>query len=162
MAFVYNHDIVHLDALLRRFTLEVFKCVSSSSSAFNLFDQERLRTFLDEIDRFHAWVIAQPQLDLPESHPTEYELEAPPEVADVENESVNSLIKLFAVTRAELINCQSARDPAGLQPHDSRRLTGITEKIRQFLVAYIATTQPTDLPESSPQAAMSGSGQKGT
>ena len=162
MASVNNHDIVHLDALLRRFTSEVFKSVSSGSSAYNLFDQARLTQYLTEIDRFHEWVVAQPQLDLPESHPTDYVLEEMPEVADVENESVNSLIKMFAVARDELINCQSARDPAGLQSHDSIRLKAIVEKIRQFLTAYIATTQPTDLPESSPQAASSGKGRKGT
>jgi len=162
MAIVYNHDIVLLDALIRRFTVEVFKSVSSASSAFNEFDQERLKSYLAEIDRCHDWIVAQPQLDLPESHPTEYALEEYPAVADVENEAVNALIKLFAVTRDELINSQSARDAAGLQSHDSKRLKAVIEKIRQFLDAYISQTQPTDLPESSPQATMSGPGRRGT
>ena len=59
MAIVYNHDIVLLDALIRRFTVEVFKSVSSASSAFNEFDQERLKSYLamwqDLIDSGAAW-----------------------------------------------------------------------------------------------------------
>ncbi len=161
MSTVNNHDIAGLHARINRFIVELFKSVSSGTSQVSAFDQERLSTYLDSIDGYHAWVIGQPQLDLPETHPRPIELEANAVVGDVENESVNDVIRLMQITRDELVNSQSARDGSSLNKFDSGRLTAVVEKVRKFLETYIAKITPLDLPESSPQAEQSGSGRTG-
>ena len=158
---VNNHDVAGLSARINRFIVEFHKSVSSGTSQVNPFDQERLSSYLDAIDTYHGWVIDQPQLDLPETHPRPISLEDNPVVSDVENENVNDVIRLLGISRDELVNSQSARDAAGLNKYDSARLTALIAKLRAFLSAYISTTTPLDLPESSPQAAQSGAGRKG-
>jgi len=158
---VNNHDIAGLHARINRFIEEVHKSVSSGTSQVNKFDQDRLATYLNAIDTYHAWVIGQPQLDLPETHPQSIELEANPATPDAENENANDVIRLLAITRDELVNSQSARDAAGLNKYDSARLTAVISKVRAFLNDYISKVTPLDLPESSPQSAQTGPGRTG-
>ncbi len=158
---VYNHDIAGLQSRINRFIEELTKGVSSGTSQVNQFDQERLETYLNAVDIYHNWVIAQPLLDLPETHPREIELEDNPAVVDVENESVNDIIRIMEIARDELVNSQSARDACCLNRFDSSRLRTIIEKVRKFLHDYIQQATPLDLPESSPQAGMSGPGRGG-
>lgn len=162
MATVNNHDIVGLYNRINRFVVELIKSVSSQTSQVNEFDQERLATYLTAIDTYHAWVIGQPHLDLPETAPRDYELEAIPETPETENENVNDLVRLLVLARDELINSQSARDPANLNKFDSARLTAVVSKARAFLENYIIPITPLDLPESSPQEASTGAGLTGT
>ncbi len=68
---------------------------------------------------------------------------------------------MMEVTREEIVNSQSARNPAGLNKFDSARLTANISKIRAFLIDYVGPITPLDLPESSPQEDTSGAGKKG-
>lgn len=159
--FVYNQDIVGLFDRINRFIEELIKSVSSGLSLTNSFDQARLAIYLDAIDRYHEWVKAQPHLDLPETAPQPFILEANPIIPNVENESINDVIRLLVAARDELINSQSARLPAQMLVFDSVRLTAIIEKIRRLLEDYIAVTEPLDLPESSPREVVTGPGRTG-
>jgi len=158
---VLNHDIAGLHARINRFIEELIKSVSSGTSQMNDFDQARLKTYLDAIDTYHDWVLAQPHLDLPETHPRQIELEENPVIPDTENENVNDCNRMLAIARDELIHGQSARNAAQLNKFDSSRLRALTDKVRKFLNDYIKTTTPLDLPESSPQALHTGEGRKG-
>jgi len=158
---VNNHDIAGLHARINRFIEELMKSVSSGTSQVNAFDQTRLGTYLDAVDTYHAWVVGQPHLDLPETHPRPIELEPDPEIVDVENENVNDTVRMLAIARDELTNSQSARDGSNLNKFDSSRLTAVIAKVRAFLTTYITAATPLDLPESSPQADQSGPGRKG-
>lgn len=161
MGKVNNHDIVGLYNRINRFIIELQKSVSSQTSQVNEFDQERLARYLEAIDVYHSWVVDQPHLDLPETSPRDYELEDPPEVVETENESVNDVVRLLVLARDEVINSQSARDPANLNKFDSQRLTSAVAKARAFLENYIIPITPLDLPESSPQEETTGSGMTG-
>ena len=161
MAEVKNSDIVGIYDRMNRFIIEVEKAASADVSDMVLFDQERLASYLDAVDRLHAWVIAEPQLDTTESTSLTYTLEPPPEVVNVENESINDVIRMLVRARTDLINSQSARKPSGLDPADSKRLTAFIEKVRSFLQDYIAETVPLDLPQSSPMESRTGPGQRG-
>lgn len=161
MTSVLNHDIAGLHARVNRFIEEVYKSVSGTTSQFNEFDQARVGTYLDAVDTYREWVIDQPQMDLPETHPTEYVLEADPAITSVENESVNDLIRMFTVLRGELINSQSARNAAGLISFDNTRLVAVIAKARAFMENYVEPVTPLDMPESSPQEPNSGPGKKG-
>jgi len=155
---VYNHDVVGLYNRMNRFIVELIKSVSSNVSEMNQFDQERLDKYLGAIDAYHGWVIGQPQLDLPETAPRVYELEAVPAIVDAENEAVNDIVRIMVIARDELINSQSAREPAGFNVFDSGRLTAVITKVRAFLNDFIRAVTPLDLPESSPQSPSTGSG----
>lgn len=158
---VNNHDIVGLYNRINDFMLELIKSVSSQGSQMNEFDQARLASYLDAVDSYHAWVVAQPHLDLPETAPTVYLLRVPVETPLVENESVNDLIRMMTAMRGELVSSQSARQAAGLISFDSARLTAIVSKARTFLTDYITPVTPLDLPESSPEIESSGHGRTG-
>lgn len=158
---VNNHDIAGLNSRMNRFIEELVKSVSSGTSQLNQFDQQRLTTYLDAIDTYHGWVIAQPNLDLPETHPRAITLTQVVPPITVENDSINDLVRLLTIARDEIVNSQSARDAAGLNPFDSARLRNIINKSRKFLSDYIVPTNPLDLPESSPAVAQSGPGRTG-
>lgn len=158
---VYNHDVVGIYERMNRFIEEISKAVSSNVSLTNEFDVARLRTYLDAIDRYHAWVTAQPQLDLPETSPRVYTLKDAPAEFEIENEDMDDMLRMLRVARDEITNSQSSRLGSGILSPDSRRLTASVAKARAFLDDYIVPTQPLDLPESSPAQILSGSGRTG-
>lgn len=158
---VYNHDIVGLWNRINRFAVEVSEAVSSNVSLTNQFDIDRLTAYLDAIDRFHDWVKAQPQLDLPETSPRVYTLEPWTVNTVIENEDMEDIVRMLLLVRDEVVNSQSARLGAGLMPPDSARLTAIVAKARAFLKDYIIPTQPLDLPETSPNDPMTPAGKTG-
>lgn len=158
---VYNHDVVGIVNRLNRFMDEAYKSVSSSGSSVNSFDQARLQAYINAARVYIAHVVGQPQLDLPESHPRAYDVEMAPELANVENESINDILVYFDLARFGVINSQSARDASGLKGFDLTRLNSILDKAESLLQNYIASATPLDFPESSPQEEMSGPGKLG-
>jgi hypothetical protein len=150
MPDVYNHDVVGIYNRLNRFIVEIFRSVSANVSQMNAFDQARLQSYLDGIRNYVSWVIAQPQLDLPETTPRKYVLETPPVVPDVESEEVSDLLRMLILSRDELTDSQSSRTGSGLIPFDHARFMAVIDKSDAFLKTYIQVTSPLDLPESSP------------
>ena len=161
MSFVYNHDVRGLHSRINRFVTELIHSQSGGLSQVNSFDQARLISYLDAIEAYHQWVTNQPQLDLPETSPRQYPLDANPEVPILENESVRDLIELLTLARDELINSQSARLPAGMLGFDSDRMLAVVDKARAFIVDYVNTVTPLDLPESSPMRTVVDAGKTG-
>ena len=158
----YNHDVVGMYYRINRFIEEAQKSQSSSVSLTNAFDVTRLSTYLDSIDRYHAWVMAQPQLDLPETTPRLYQLDAGPDVGvTLESDDLDDIVRMLVLTRDELVNSQSSRNGSGMQSHDSVRLTAIVAKCRAFIESYVKPTTPLDLPESTPMRSVTGPGRTG-
>jgi len=158
---VYNTDIAGLHARINRFIVEHNKSVSANVSQVNPFDQARWLSYLTALETYHAWMTGQPQLDLPETAPLPINLEADPEITDVDNESVNDILRMLVALREEVINSQSARNPVGMVVHDTGRFLAQISKIRAFINDYIAVILPLDQPESSPSAPMNTVGAKG-
>lgn len=161
MSTVLNHDIAGMCRRINRFIVELHKSVSSGVHELNEFDQERLAHYLSAVRAYRDWIIAQPHLDLPETHPRPIEIGPSPETPAVENEAVRDIINLMEICRDELVNSQSARYPSGLIIFDDKRAMALVEKVQNFLDGYIKTIQPIDTPESSPMRAMSGPGASG-
>lgn len=161
MTEVLNHDVAGLCRRVNRFIVELNKSVSSSVHDMNEFDQGRLNDYLAAIRAYRTWVVAQPHLDLPETHPRPIEIGPNPEPPDVENESVRDIVNLMEICRDELVSSQSARNPAGLIVFDDNRAMALVEKCQAFLDNYIKATQPMDLPETSPLRPVSGPGLTG-
>lgn len=157
----YNLDITYVNNKLCRYAGEVIKSVSSSVAHVNEFDMARALKYLGDLDAAVAYVLAQPQLDMPESHPTAHPLEPMPVMPDMENDELDHVVRLLNAARLELINSQSSRMAAGLLPFDANRVTSLVAKNRQWLTTYVQERSPMDLPETSPQEPMTGSGKGG-
>lgn len=157
---VYNHDIASLISRLRRFKQELHKSVSANLSEFSEADKTRLMTYIDSIQKFKNWAVAQPELDLPESSPKEFDLGEPVKYAEIENLDISAVMRLLEVLEIEMANSQSARKPAGLTKHDSVRFDTVVLKVHTFIEEFV-NGENLDLPESSPGTAMSGAGNVG-
>ena len=159
--FVYNHDVSGLQRRINRFIEEAIHAASNGTSQVSIADQVRMSSYLTAIRQYVSWVVGQPQLDLPETHPREYPLEPNPVVPDVENESIVDLIHHLELARDETVNGQSGRMPSGLIKFDEVRLLAVVDKAERFLVDYVQQVTPLDLPESSPMRKIADPGKTG-
>lgn len=159
----YNHDCAGVLRRVHRFTYELYKSVSSSGAFVNAFDQSRWGQYLDAIDSYLDHVVAQPQIDAPESHPRKITVDLLPDedISGVENESIVDAMYYLKLACIEVANSQSSRMAAGLLPFDEARCRALVAKSRNLLTQYVSSVQPLDLPESSPAKVMSGPGRTG-
>lgn len=158
---IYNLDCTYLADKIARYAGEVQMSVSSNVAFVNEFDMSRLQQYLTDIDRAVSYINDQPQLDLPESHPMVHAIQPFPVMRDMESDEWDHVVRLLRAGYIELVNSQSARLGAGLMPFDSRRITALVAKCRQWLNDYVAERSPMDLPETSPQQSMSPAGKTG-
>lgn len=160
-ASIYNLDVTYLADKLARYAGEVQMSVSSNVAFVNEFDMARLQAYLTDIDAAVAYVLNQPQLDLPESHPMLHAIQPFPAQRDMESDEWDHVFRLLRSGYIELVNGQSSRLGAGLMPFDARRISALVAKTRQWLDDYVTKRSPMDLPETSPQQAMSAAGKAG-
>ena len=159
---IFNHDVVWLFDQVGRFHVELAKSQSSPVSGMIAPDQQRLQSYLSSIKEAIVFVQAMPILDMPETHPRPYVLEPFPPETNVENESINVILRLLRAAAVELANSQSARYSSRLQPFDEARFLAIINKIEAFLTGYIQKNAvPLDIPESSPEEKMTTDGHMG-
>ncbi len=158
---IFNHDVVMIYDMCNRYIQEMMYSQSSGLSGMQFHDLGRARSYITALNGLTDWIVAQPLLDLPETHPRPYMLEAQPEVVTVESEVCNMVIRMLEAVRTEMIHSQSARLPSTLINHDERRLRLVTAKLEAFLDDYVEPLTPLDLPESSPDEPMSGHGKGG-
>lgn len=160
-AKVYNQDVYALIRRINRAIVEVMKSQSSGVSGMISFDLTRMNQYLDSLESLRAWIVSQPQIDLPETGPTAFPLPPDPETKEIENESGWDIIQMLEIMRDELKGAQSARLPTGLIVFDDNRLRTYLARAKNFVNSYVAKVDPIDLPESSPMQPMSGSGLQG-
>ena len=158
---VYNHDVAGLHRRMNRFIGEMAACASTNLSQMSEYDQERLTTYLNAIRTYTNWVVAQPQLDLPETSPRVYALEPDAVIPLVENEAIVDIIRMMELARDETVNGQSARMSSGLIRFDVLRLGAVINKVEAFLTTYVSIVTPLDLPESSPSRPVTAPGKTG-
>ncbi len=160
---IFNQDIVMVYNYCQRAIKELLFSQSSGLSGLNNeYDLARVKTYITALDAFKAWIVDQPQQDLPETHPRQFILEEPVVVMDRESEVVNMMVNMFTALVTEMINSASARMASGLMIHDAKRFDLITSKMSAFLEDFVEKQTPIDFPESSPDEAITGAGKKGT
>lgn len=147
-----NHDILGITRRINRFIEEAQKSASAGISGVSAADLARLNSYLAALVAYKEWVVSQPELDLPETHPVEYAVPAGPEVASTENESIFDVVNLLVKLRDELVLSQSSQLASNLIAHDSTRFDEIVTKVQSFVTDYIEPQTPLDLPESSPKS----------
>jgi len=160
MTTVLNQDVAGLCERIDEVIYEMQKSQSASVTDFNEFDRKRIDSYLAWLDSYVSWILSAPHVDVPETHPREYEIK---EISaglsdDVENKSVRDIIRMFRSMFTEMANSQSARNPNGLISHDSNRYTLLSTKVAAFLTDHIDPTLPVDMPESSPSSEASTAG----
>ena len=160
--YTYNHDIFGIVRRIDRFRIELSHAVSAGVHHFRDADLERYKKYSEALTTYLNWVQAQPQLDLPESHPMPIQVEPAPPEPDPENESVQDLMYMLWLMRYELSRSQSSRLPQGLISFDEDRIRAIIEKYDRFLTDYVEVVLPLDMPESSPKDPMPPQGSVGT
>lgn len=158
---VFNHDILFLHDMINRFIVECLFSQSNGVSGMISHDIARVESYLEALRVKRNWIVSQPILDLPETHPRPWPLEGHPDVTNVESESINQFVRLLEALRTELINSQSARLASTLLPADLARFDSIVLKMQTFLTDYIQVATPLDLPESTPMEPLSGPGAGG-
>lgn len=156
----YNTDIHSIVRRYNRMIVEALKSQSSGVSFTMPFDTNRMRAYIAAMKAYQAFVVGQPLLDCPETGPTELPLPPNPEIPMIENESAYDVCQLIEIARDELTNSQSSRMPTNMISFDYDRQTSYLDKIGTLL-DYVGTSEPLDLPESSPMAGVSGPGQRG-
>lgn len=156
----YNTDVHSIVRRYNRMIVELVKSQSSGVSLTNPFDVARLTSYVDAMSNYQNFIVSQPLLDCPETGPTEMPLPPNAEVPIIENESLADAISLIEIARDEIANSQSSRMPTNLLSFDYERQSAYLSKIHR-LMEYIAKSEPLDLPESSPMAAVSGRGLTG-
>lgn len=158
---VYNMDVAGIIRRLRRFRFETVKAVSSSLASVSEADFTRAKSYLEALTTYLNWIVAQPQLDLPESSPREIDLGEPEALTLPENEALVDLMNLYDVFEVEIGHSQSARQSTGIISHDEVRIRALIEKMNRFLDDYVAEVLPLDLPESAPLRPVTGEGRTG-
>ena len=161
MAEVYNQDVASLCRRIARYADEVHKARSNAVADMSEFDITRVKSYSAGLRQFHAWIIGQPQLDLPEWTPTAENLPDWEDHDRVENEAVNDLVRDLHTMWFELVNSQSGRVSTGLVSFDSDRFIAQLDKLDSFVSDYIENVQPLDLPETTPTHETSGPGRLG-
>ena len=156
----YNIDVHSIVRRYNRFLQEVNKAQSSGVSFTNPFDVARLASYITSMKSFQAHVVSEPLLDCPETGPIEMDLPVSPTLPVIENESMMDVINLIEIARDEVANSQSSRMPTNLLKFDYDRQTSYLTKVER-LMAYVASMEPLDLPESSPMMDVTGPGKLG-
>lgn len=156
----YNIDVHSIVRRYNRILEEIARSQSSGVSFTNPFDVNRIASYVVAMRNFQNFVVAQPLLDCPETGPTEIALPENPRMPVLENESMMDVINLVEIARDEVANSQSARMPTNLLKFDKDRQDSYLGKIEQLMM-YIASSEPLDLPESSPMQDVTGSGRQG-
>lgn len=147
---IHNHDIMGLVRRINRFIIEIAQSQSAGGSLIREADLTRLKLFQVALKFYKTWVVSQPELDLPETHPEEMAVPDPPDVMPSENESLKDVVIMYTKMRDELLNSQSGQVSTGLSEADARRFDDIIAKLDNFITDYIEETNPMDLPESTP------------
>lgn len=160
---VMNQDVAGLAERADEVIYEIAKSQSANLTDMRPFDRTRITEYNLMLNRYAAWIVDAPDIDLPETHPRSYPIiYISAEVdADVENKAIRDLVRMYRALITEMTNSQSARAANGLTLHDKRRFDLVMEKIGKFLNDYVDETQPIDMPESAPSSEGVGEGYKG-
>ena len=146
---VQNIHIRFLADKVSVFAAEVIKSQSANTNSYLKADSNRLLSYLDALDKLHAWIKSTPELDLPKSTPRAITVADFPASVNATNESVNMIQDILRGLYIELTEGQSARMGAGILDADSQRLTDTVEHCRNLVTTYIQPIQPIDQPESA-------------
>lgn len=147
---------LHVRSLIERADasiVNILKCESCNSQTLRPADATRFKSYVSELRRWRAFVISEPFLDLPKSHPNVLVLDyvGQDESRHVQNRSCRDLAALFEAVIVELAESESAMLASGLQKFDDDRIVALMDQM-DHLIEFMENDEPYDKPESSPHA----------
>ena len=145
---VKNINIVSMHAMIRKIDHEIRNAVSAGISHMRSPDIARAKTYLDELEAYHEFLVGQDPVDWPHAADVTTTLEPLAPTPDTENTSVKELLSWLKIVEAELTKSQSKDLPAGLVSFDSERLDANIAYARG-LISFVEDATPTDRPESA-------------
>ena len=151
---VQNQDIAGIAERIDEVIFEVARSQSAGLTDLRAPDRVRLSEYIALLNRYAEWVVAAPDVDLPETHPRDYPITyiSADISADFENKALRDLVRYLRSLLTELTNSQSARAASGMTTHDKRRYDLVMTKVAAFLSDYVDNTQPIDMPASAPSS----------
>jgi len=170
---VINQDIAGLAERIDSILVEVLMNQSSGLEDFRDADKTRVGSYFKQLKDYKAWVIDQPEVDSPQTHPEKHPIEylsnketiTDPEtseehviVQNPENKSVRDLSRMLRTLLGEMVLSASRRMPNGMTSHDANRFDMHIAKMEAFMASYVEDNQPADMPETNPSSPMTGHG----
>jgi hypothetical protein len=151
---VCNRDLAGLVERIDEIIYEIAKCQSGGLQDIRSADRSRLDQYNTKLESYVNWVMSQPQVDAPETHPSEVEIQYITEdlFIELENKALRDLIRMLRVLMTEMACSASNRMPNSLSRFDEGRFREHLGKIRAFLTDYVDAVQPVDMPESQPSS----------
>jgi len=155
-----NRDLAGLVERIDETIYEVSKSQSEGLLDIRVADRARLDQYNARLTRYVDWIVSEPQVDAPETHPSECKVTyiSQSEDDDCENKALRDLIRMYRVLMTEMACSASNRMPNSLSAHDESRFRAHMAKIENFLTSYVDDTQPVDMPESQPSSSLTGHG----
>lgn len=146
---VKNLNIATMHNLLYNVDHEARNCVSNGVSHMRAPDVSRCRSYLDELEAYHAHVTSRQPVDWPHAANLSFELKEIPAVPqEFENNSLCEFLHLVKIMDTEICLSQSKDQPSGLVSYDSVRLSDSIGYCRSLL-DFVEQSTPTDRPESA-------------
>jgi hypothetical protein len=158
-----NADVKMLCVKVKEYAYEFHRSVSNNLPTIRQADRIRMTQWLNDLRTLKAWIVGQPELDVPKSSPRTIPLEgwAQDEFSRVNNEVINQIVDTMWVMWVELATGVSTVMPNGLYPPDQVRYDKLMDKMERLLVDYADKILPLDLPESHPDEPTAGPGRHG-
>ena len=155
-----NRDLAGLVERIDEVIYEISRSQSEGLLDLRVADRNRIDSYNNRLERYVEWVVSEPEVDAPESHPSQVNITyiSETEDDDAENKALRDLIRMYRVLMQEMSLSASNRMPNGISSHDKGRFDQHLAKIRSFLTAYVDQTQPVDMPESQPSSAQTDHG----
>lgn len=145
-----NQDVAMINNRLNTYIDEIMLSQSKDQKEKVLADDAaRITIWVENTKKLFDMLNAQPQLDLPKTHPTKQRMtEDPDNSAGLTNMILNDLIQLFEGWRNELRRSGSSLLPSAFNEDDADRFDRFYTKIKQYL-AYLVDVGEIDNPETS-------------
>jgi len=158
MEKTFNIDIVGICNRIVRYIEELQHFASGNAAEVFPADLVRIKSYLSGLRTFHDTIQSLARMDYVETNAQLEPLRALPSQADLENESLNDMVRYLMRAHIELSNSSSARDSSKLNKFDSARFLASITRAETFAAQYIEQVTPLDMPNSSPRAAAVGEG----
>lgn len=161
MENTYNIDIVGLCNRLGRYIEELQSFASGNTGEVYPADLTRIKSYLSGMRTYHDAIQGMARMDYVETNAKMEVLRPLPAQVDLENESLNDMVRYLMRAHMELTNSASARDSSKLNKYDSARFLASIDRAEVFAAQYIEQVTPLDMPNSSPRAAAVQEGKVG-
>lgn len=159
--YTFNRDIATVYLKTNDFLVEAIHCNSANVAQTMPADAARFSARIADLRSFILdYVVPPPLLDMVKTGQVAKQLDASPNIVEVENQTIQGLVGLVIDFRDEMANSQSTRLPNNLMKFDQIRAIAMLDKMDQ-LMAYDAKSQPLDSPASTPDELMAGKGNIG-